>query len=149
MRVKPDWDLLAENVHPSVFVADVNCQRHESLCGDYHPGGTFPTIMIFRKDGPPTLYQGGLGYEDLMRFVDKELAEPCRLEQMSTTCNEKEQKYIVKWGAKERKAARTEISRLEAIDGSSLTLELSRWRDVRLRILEQIVVSPVGPRVDL
>lgn len=139
--MKPDWDMLSENAHSSVFVADVNCQKEESLCSDFHTGGNYPTIIIFRRGKTPELYQGGRGYEDLMKFVDKELAQPCNLKQVEETCDAKEQKYISKWRTRDTIAVTTELSRLESIDVASMTFDLSRWRNLRVVILRQLKSS--------
>ena len=141
MRMKPDWDLLAENVHPSVFVADVNCQAEESLCSDYHTGGNYPTVLVFRQNHPPELYQGPRGFEDLMKFVDKELAVQCSLRQPSTTCNEKELAYIDKWKSRGPSGWTKEIERLGQMNPQTMTYELSKWLGTRIQILDQLMES--------
>ena len=100
-RMKPDWDLLAEQAHSSVFIADVNCQVEKDLCADHHPGGTYPTVLVFQQGKEPELYQGGRGVEDLLKFVNNYLVEKCNLGRLEETCSEKEQKYVTKWKEKD------------------------------------------------
>jgi thiol-disulfide isomerase/thioredoxin len=44
-QMKPDWDRLAESVHDSVFIADVNCSDEDDLCRENDVSG-YPTIMV-------------------------------------------------------------------------------------------------------
>jgi len=161
-RMKPDWDLLAEHFQdePSVFIADVNCQVEEALCNGYHTGGTYPTVLVFppppptrrndsgettnaRRRPPAQLYQGGRGLEDLRKFADQSLVQPCRVDDVETTCSARAQKYIAKWTTKPRKEQTTEMARLKSITNteSSLTYDLSKWLTDRIAILEQLVAE--------
>jgi hypothetical protein len=137
-RMKPDWDLLAEHAHPSVFIADVNCAVEESLCGDHHTGGQYPTILVYKR-GTEELYTGGRGIEDLLKFVDKELAQRCYLASLDDTCSMKEKKYVEKWKEKGASAWKKEIARLTGMTTETLIYDLKKWLDDRRRILEQLL----------
>lgn len=142
--MKPDWDMLAEHYadDSSIFIADVNCEVEEKLCESFHPGGTYPTILVFpRGDGhrpPPTLYEGGRGFEDLKKFVDKQLVRSCDIRNPQGTCNDKAREYISKWDGKSRKEQEKEISRLKSLD-SEMTYDLSKWVNDRINVLQQLV----------
>jgi hypothetical protein len=141
-RMKPDWDLLAEQAHSSVFVADVNCLIESALCADYHTGGTYPTVLVFQNTmgaKRTQLYQGGRGYEDLQKFVDKELIVKCDLTLPDSTCSEKEQNYVTKWKERRREAWKKELGRLSAMKKDTMTYELAKWLGDRIRILEQLL----------
>jgi hypothetical protein len=133
----PDWDLLAEQAHPSVFIADVNCAIEESLCGAHHTGGQYPTILVYKR-GTEELYTGGKGIEDLLKFVDKELAQPCYLVSLDDTCSMKEKKYVDIWKEKGASAWKKEITRLAGMMTGTLIYDLKKWLDDRTRILEQL-----------
>jgi thioredoxin-like negative regulator of GroEL len=139
--VKPDWDLLAEEAHPSVFIADVNCQLQDSLCADHHTGGHYPTILIFQNGKEPELYRGGRGFEDLRKFVDETLVTKCDLTRLEETCSEKEQNYASKWKERGDQAWKKEVSRLDVMTGDTMTYELSKWLRDRVRILEQFLAT--------
>ena len=138
--MKPDWDQLAERAHPSVFIADVNCQEQEGLCAEHHTGGQYPTILVYRN-GNEELYTGGRGLEDLLEFVDKELAQRCVIKSIDDTCSAKEQKYIAKWKIRDANDQRKEIIRLSSMKDQMLTYELKKWLEERIRILEQFVAT--------
>ena len=144
-RMKPDWDLLAERSHPSVLIADVNCQVEVDLCGDHHTGGTYPTILVFAKNKEPELYQGGRGFLDLIKFVDDNLVEKCDTSRSEETCTEKEKRYISKWKGKENEVLNKEVKRLLAIKVEELTYELEKWIRERIRILEQLRDTKTDP----
>jgi thioredoxin-like negative regulator of GroEL len=138
--MKPDWDLLAERVHPSVFIADVNCQVEVSLCVGFHTGGRYPTVLIFEQGKEPELYEGGRGLEDLTKFVDEHLVEPCNLHRLeeTETCSEKEQKYTQKWEKRSLEDRKKELARLSSMDRETMPYELSKWLGDRVHILEQL-----------
>jgi hypothetical protein len=136
--MKPDWDQLAEQAHPSVFIADVNCAVEESLCGDHHTGGQYPTILVYKR-GTEELYTGGRGIEDLLKFVDKELAQRCSLANLDDTCSVKEKKYVEKWKEKGASAWKKEFARLTGMTTETLNYDLMKWLDERRRILEQLL----------
>lgn len=140
MRIKPDWDLLSDHFQDqaSVFIADVNCQKEEALCTSYHPGGTYPTILVFHPQKPPELYQGGRGFDDLRKFVDENLVVPCNVQSPEETCSPKAQGYIRKWSAKDSEKQQKELTRLQAMPTGDMTYELSKWMGDRIRILEQL-----------
>ena len=145
MRMKPDWDMLAEHYEDesSIFIVDVNCEKEQQLCENFHPGGTYPSIFVFptRGDGhrpPPNLYSGGLGFEDLKKFVDNELVPPCEIRNAQGTCNAKARAYIAKWSGKSREAKQAELVRLKSMD-SDMTYDLSKWVQDRIKILQQMI----------
>lgn len=152
-RMKPDWDFLADHFkdESSVFVADVNCQIEESLCTEYHPGGTYPTILVFhrppkstssgeRARPPAELYQGGRGFEDLRKFVDETLVLPCSVHNPEETCSDKARTHIAKWKVKARQDQQKELTRLKAMtQRDTMTYELSKWIADRIKILEQLM----------
>ena len=137
IRVKPDWDILADTAHPSVFIGDVNCMVEQDLCAGHHTGNTWPTIMVY-KSGKEELYTGGLGLEEMKAFVDGTLAEPCKVAKLQKTCNSKEKYYIDKWEGKGSMACRNEIDRLSNMNTQSMTYDLKKWLRDRIRILEQL-----------
>jgi hypothetical protein len=141
--MKPDWDLLMEQAHSSVFIADVNCLVETDLCADHHTGGNYPTVLLFQQGKQPELYQGGRGVEDLLKFVDQNLVEKCDLSRLEETCSEKEQKYVAKWKEKGSKAWNKEVSRLLAMPIDNITYGLSKWVHDRIHILEQLLESAV------
>eukprot|EP00934_Nitzschia_sp_Nitz4_P006691 Nitzschia sp. Nitz4//scaffold196_size54656//15807//16572//NITZ4_006636-RA/size54656-snap-gene-0.25-mRNA-1//1//CDS//3329540417//6681//frame0 len=138
-RIQPDWELLAQHADESVFIADVNCQEESSLCSEYHTGGSYPTILVFRPGQPPKLYQDGLGFEDLMRYVDKEIVTPCWGDHAITSCTEKQQRYLDKWQSVSLSELQQQMKRLKAMDVSTLSFELERWRNQRIQIISFLI----------
>jgi hypothetical protein len=136
-RVKPDWDILADTAHSSVFIGDVNCMVENDLCAGHHTGNNWPTIMVYKR-GKEELYTGGLGLENLKTFVDETLVEPCNIGKMQESCNFKEKFFIAKWEGKSPAAYRKEIGRLSKMDTHSMTYDLKKWLRDRVRILEQL-----------
>lgn len=134
-RMKPDWDKLADEAHPSVFIADVNCLNYYNLCQEYGVH-RYPTIKVY-KDGVETPYNGGKSYEELSTFVDENLAVKCDVSQPST-CSEKSQKYFEKWQSKAETDVQKELTRLQGMPQKDLTLELKKWLVERMDILKQI-----------
>jgi thioredoxin-like negative regulator of GroEL len=130
--MKPDWDKLAIESHPSVFIADVNCSDEAELCKENGVQG-YPTIKVY-TDGEEAPYSGGRSFEETFSFVDENLAVKCNASQPST-CSAKAQKYIEKW---RRGDVEKEIARLQGMIGRDMTLELKRWLKERLNILKQI-----------
>jgi len=140
--MKPAWDELADSVDNSVFIADVNCSDEEELCQENGVGG-YPTIKVY-QDGEVTDYQGGRSFEDLMSYVNENLATKCNIENTAEGCSEKAVKYVEKWKAKDVADVRKEMTRLEGMVGKSMTAELKGWLRERLSILKQIAPSPSG-----
>jgi hypothetical protein len=144
MRMKLDWDMLAEHYEDesSIFIVDVNCETEQQLCESFHPGGTYPSIFVFpRGEGhrpPPKLYSGGLGFEDLKKFVDKELVRPCEIRNPQGTCNAKARAYITKWVGKSPEAKKAELIRLKSMD-SEMAYDLSKWVQDRINMLQQMI----------
>lgn len=82
--MKPDWDKLAAHFKgaKSLVIADVDCTKHNDLCGKHGVEG-FPTIKVFKKgkkSGEP--YNGGRDFNSLKKFVDANLntGPACSLE---------------------------------------------------------------------
>jgi len=76
--MKPDWDKLSKKYADSdrVVVADVDCTKHQGLCGEHGVRG-YPTIKYF-MGGEPEDYKGGRSLKDLKKFVKDNLLEaPC------------------------------------------------------------------------
>lgn len=144
-QMKPAWDELADTVDSSVFVADVNCGDQEELCEQVGVSG-YPTIKVY-KDGEVSDYQGGRSVEDLLEYVDSELAVKCNVNNMrESNCSEKAIKYVDKWTAKmkEEKGASVmekEMARLQGMAGKSMTPELKAWLRERLNILTQLTAD--------
>ena len=134
--MKPDWDKLAENAPSSVLIADVNCSDEEELCSKNDVSG-YPTIKVY-KDGFDEKYSGGRGYDELLEYVETNLAQKCDLAELETTCSEKAQKYAGKWKNKSAGDVEKEIGRLEGMEGSTMTKELKTWIRERVDILKQL-----------
>jgi len=76
--MKPDWDKLGKKYkdHERVVIADVDCTQHQGLCGEHGVKG-YPTIKYF-LGGEAEDYKGGRKFNDLKKFVKKNLMEaPC------------------------------------------------------------------------
>ncbi len=67
--MKPDWDRLAEESHPSVFVADVNCGDEEDLCQEVGVQG-YPTVKVFR-DGVSSEFKGARTADSIVEVMIK------------------------------------------------------------------------------
>lgn len=121
-RMKPDWDKLAEEAHPSVFIADVNCSDQPDLCKENDVSG-YPTIKVY-KDGEVTQYSGGRGFDQLADYVDKELAMKCDITKATESCSEKAVDYIAKWKGKDAAAVEQELKRLSSLSKKSMESHL-------------------------
>jgi len=76
--MKPDWDKLGKKYadHERVVIGDVDCTKHQDLCGEHGVRG-YPTIKYF-LGGEPEDYKGGRSFKDLKKFVKDSLMEaPC------------------------------------------------------------------------
>ena len=93
-RMKPDWDRLAEEAPPSVFIHDVNCGDEPDLCKDNGVTG-YPTIKYY-LNGEDHKYEGGRGFDPLMTFVSETLQQKCDVTKLKETCNDKAQTYAEK-----------------------------------------------------
>jgi thioredoxin-like negative regulator of GroEL len=135
-RMKPDWDRLAEESHPSVFIADVNCSDEAELCEKNGVAG-YPTIKVY-KDGAEDKYNGPRGFEELKDYVDENLAVHCNVHDMaSSSCSEKAQGYANKWKDKSKEDVEKEVKRLSGMLDKSMTRDLKVWLRERLNILKQ------------
>ena len=185
--MKPDWDLLADKYNNHIddekdeesnplttstmliqkrpFIVDVNCQKEADLCNEYHTGGSYPTILVFKNDSKNNnqnpeedieyeLYEGGRGYDDLQQFVDANLIAKCQLNvDIQATCTPKQIKYIEKWNHKIQEQQQTttsssnsaveiltkEINRLETMEDDTMTYDLIKWKKDRIHILKQFI----------
>lgn len=133
--MKPDWDRLADESHPSVFIADVNCGDAEELCAEVGVQG-YPTIKTYR-DGKEEDYNGARSYEELFEFVDTELAAKCNVDTMEG-CSDKAKKYALKWTSKDEADVKKEIGRLGGMVGKSMADDLKSWLRERLALLKQL-----------
>ena len=192
--MKPDWDLLADKYSNNIddendedsnslttstmliqkrpFIVDVNCQKEADLCNEYHTGGSYPTILVFKngnknsnqnpkEDIEYELYEGGRGYKDLQQFVDAYLIAKCQLnEDIQATCSPKELKYIEKWNHKIQQRQQTttsssntaveilmkEVHRLETMEDNTMTYYLIKWKKDRIHILKQLIHHQQQPK---
>lgn len=97
-KIEPEWARVQSDFKSarSVIIADVDCTASgESLCGKFGVKG-YPTIKVFRKDGPPggEDYEGAREYAGLKKFVETSLLGPdCHLEDKSG-CEPEELKIL-------------------------------------------------------
>ena len=137
--MKPHWDRLAQVAHHSVFIADVNCSTETDLCDRAGVGG-YPTIKVYKKDGKEvTDYQGGREFEELLEFVQTELAVQCNVHDATqTTCSTKAQAYVTKWQARDKETIAKEMDRLAGMENTSMAPDLKAWLRERISILAQL-----------
>ena len=135
-RMKPDWDRLAEEAHPSVFIADIDCSQETQICLEEGIDG-FPTIKVY-KDGSEDTYNDGRDFNSLKTFVDEQLAQKCLATKAAETCSRKAIKYITKWNEQDKENRKKEIIRLEGMAAKSMTTDLKTWLRERIIILKQI-----------
>lgn len=135
--LKPTWDQLAESVDSSVFIADVNCGDQQEMCEEMEITG-YPTIKVFKAGEETSNYSGGRTLDDLLEFVNTELAAKCTVENVKETCSEKAAAYVEKWQAKDVDATKKELSRLQGMINKSMTADLKAWLRERLHILQQL-----------
>ena len=138
--MKPAWDQLATEAHPSVFVADINCSEQEELCSEVGVQG-YPTIKVYRGGADNVDdYKGGRTFSDLAEFVDSELAVKCDIKDpVESGCSDKAKDYITKWTAKNDVAAvKKELERLSGMSGQSMKADLKKWLNERIAILNQL-----------
>lgn len=134
--MKPDWDRLAEEAHPSVFIADIDCSQETQICLEEGIDG-FPTIKVY-KDGSEDTYNDGRDFNSLKTFVDEQLAQKCLATKAAETCSRKAIKYITKWNEQDKENRKKEIIRLEGMAAKSMTTDLKTWLRERIIILKQI-----------
>jgi thioredoxin-like negative regulator of GroEL len=135
--MKPDWDQLAKEAHPSVFIADVNCGDQEELCQEQGVSG-YPTIKIW-KDGAMDDYGGGRRYEEMVEFVEDFLIEKCDVSKAEDSgCSEKAMKFHDKWKAKSATDLKKELERLEGMIEKPMAKDLKTWLRERLVVLRQL-----------
>ena len=133
MRMKPDWDQLAEETTSDVLIADVDCGAQSDLCEENDVRG-YPTIKYY-VDGVEHAYEGGRSLDELSAFVSDELAAKCTFEDFEN-CSEKAKKYITKWSDKTSADKKKEIERLEKMSTGSMKAELKKWLMERKKILK-------------
>lgn len=135
--MKPAWDEVASEAHPSVFIADINCSDEEELCSENGVQG-YPTIKVY-KDGVVESYEGGRDVDSLKAFVDESLAVKCDVTNVKGSgCSEKAVDYIAKWSGKDRDALKKEHVRLAGMSGKSMKADLKQWMAERISILRQM-----------
>lgn len=137
MRMKPDWDRLAEEAPSDVFIADVHCEDQNDLCEENNVRG-YPTIKYW-LNGEEHSYEGGRSYDDLNTFVLDELATKCTYSDMDK-CSEKAKAYMTKWADKTSEEKEKEVERLEVMAQKSMKADLKRWIVERSRILKSGLV---------
>jgi thioredoxin-like negative regulator of GroEL len=138
-RMKPDWDRLAEEAHPSVFIADINCSLETQLCLEEGIDG-FPTIKVY-KDGSEDTYSDGRDFNSLKAFIDEQLAQKCVASKAAETCSRKAITYISKWNEQDQDSLKIETIRLERMAAKSMTADLKAWLRERIIILKQLTAK--------
>ena len=126
-------------MHPSVFIANVDCgaSAENDIC-EASGITTYPTLHYY-LDGAEHDYTGPMSLEALHEFVDSTLVVPCNPILDTTTCTERAKKYAGKWMDKDATAIRSEIERLGRMmedAGASTAAELRRWMRERRDILQ-------------
>lgn len=119
----------------------------------WNPGaGGWPTVRYFNKE---TGLSGGTYVKKTTEAMCTELGDEERMTDMieeygntSTCavdtekgCNDKEIGYIGKMKSKSNVELTSQLDRLEAMEGSSMTSELLNWLKKRKKILKQLVVA--------
>ena len=141
MRLKPDWDRLAEVADESVFIADVNCSEEPRICRANGVSG-YPTIKVY-LDGEVPLYDAGRSFEEMEYYVDEFLALHCDITRPSS-CDAKSQTYLKMWKTKSGTDVLNEVVRLGKLMERNLTYELKRWMKDRISILKQLNLDAEG-----
>lgn len=117
-KLKPDWDRLQSEFKSarSVIIADVDCTAGgESLCKKHGVQG-YPTIKVFKKDGPKMgeSYDGAREFAGLKRFVESNLLGPeCSLADKEG-CTKEELKILLESEAMSVGDRRAKIKELES-----------------------------------
>jgi len=132
----PDWDRLSKEVHPSVFIYDVNCGDEAELCNENGVSG-YPTIKYY-QDGVEKKYEGSRGFEELLKFTKENLEMACDVANLKDTCSEKAQNYAEKWIERQLFDVQKEKVRLEGIMAKDMKPELKAWVRERVNVLTQI-----------
>ena len=136
--MKPAFDKLAAEYEndASVAIVDVDCTKHQDLCGKHDVKG-YPTIKYW-QDGEKKDYNSGRDYDALKKFVVDNLEKKCFIADQAK-CSDKEKKYITTRQGKDKEANAKELARLEKMaKGSSMKAELKAWLGQRLHILKQL-----------
>lgn len=140
---------------------DVNL-RDAQIRGHHNPGqGGWPTVRYFNKE---TGYEGAsyqkktnkamcdelgdLTYmQALVEEAGKTSVHSCKLD--GEGCDEKEQKFITKWSAKEAEAVTKQVARLENMKAKGkMAPHLLKWVNKRLNILNQLSATGEAPSHD-
>lgn len=142
--------------NPDVAFMDVNLSEEsirESPNGDpYSPGaGGWPTIRYFNKE---TGIAGGaykkktdgamcdeLGKDDMMEAYVEEYGNTSLCTLDGKGCNEKELGFIEKSKTMSTQEQKTQLTRLEGMEGKSMTPTLLDWVKRRRKILKQLVAA--------
>ena len=126
-------------MHPSVFIANVDCGASaENEACESSGITTYPTLHYF-LNGTEHDYTGPLSLEALHEFVDSTLVTPCNPILDTTTCTERSTKYADKWVVKDATTISAEMDRLGRMledAGASTAAELRRWMRERRDILK-------------
>jgi len=141
------WDQLAEEAHPSIFIANVDCgsTAENDICRSSQIT-TYPKIRYY-LDGTEYDYRGSLALESLREFVDSTLTAPCNPIVDASTCSEEAKKYADKWLVKDATKIKGEIERLGqmmAKSESTTTAELRKWMRERRDILKILHEARIG-----
>eukprot|EP00552_Chaetoceros_brevis_P004032 CAMPEP_0197743870 /NCGR_PEP_ID=MMETSP1435-20131217/36576_1 /TAXON_ID=426625 /ORGANISM="Chaetoceros brevis, Strain CCMP164" /LENGTH=141 /DNA_ID=CAMNT_0043334995 /DNA_START=1 /DNA_END=426 /DNA_ORIENTATION=- len=135
MRMKPDWDRLAEEENnDSILIADVNCGDQKEFCDGKNVRG-YPTIYYY-LNGEEHPYEGSRDFDDLSEFVKLTLGRPCSFEKPED-CSERGMKYVEKWKVKSADDRKKEVKRLEKMVEQSMKSDLKKWVKERIAILSR------------
>lgn len=158
IRLKPVWHQLAQDTHPSAFIANLDCGSNKDLCRSYHITN-YPTLRYY-IDGAEYDYDDALSIESLREFVDSNLIVQCnplsdlgllggngrgtlvnsQSDSASRTCSRRALKFGKKWIEKTLDEREKELERLEGMlaKPDSTTAELRGWMRERRDILKVI-----------
>jgi len=141
IRLKPIWDQLAKEAHPSIFIAHVDCgaSKENDICRDNFIT-TYPALRYY-VNGTEYDYKGPLALEALREFIALTLVLTCNPILDATTCSDRAKTYATKWNQKDVTKIIGEIERLGNMmknSESSTTAELRSWMRERRDILKII-----------
>jgi len=135
------WDQLAEEAHPSIFIANVDCgaSAENAICRSSFIT-TYPTLRYFVNRTEHD-YTGSLSIDALREFIASTLVVSCNPFLDATNCSDRAKKYAMKWNDKDVTKVAEEIKRLGKMmeeSESSTAAELRSWMRERRDILKVI-----------
>jgi len=158
------WDKLGDEYgsNPHVRIAEVDCSRfvtttdedgtmwsRESLCQRFNVR-SYPTLMAY--DGETGVigknYTGGHGLDDMVAYINDELAKFCLLDESGEAtgeqCTDSDRSFLRNWREKNQEDAETELLRLEHISANrEVVFGASKraWMGRRITLLKQLRAS--------